>query len=299
MDSSFLASGCGVRARAVERLDISPFVAASPVGSCTFERRQSSETPSTSLPRERGCPKKDASPIPQKCILLIWLASHDALPTNECRFKRCLTPSSECVLCHDGDETVLHCLRDCRVAKELWNRVGFAAANPLFLVQDQHVWLRELLGDSDPLASAAIWWIWRVRYHFCLENTLMNHFVVASSITNMARDIQSCFGISNAGPSSSLRLVRWHPRNHGRLVLNVDGSVRDNPSRGGFGGCLRGDLGQWLGGFYGFRDDLNILYLELLAIFYGLSMVWDRGDRNVECQSDSLDAVTLVISRIY
>lgn len=48
--------------------------------------------------------------------------------------------------------------------------------------------------------------------------------------------------------------------------------------------------------FFGFKDDPNILYLELLAIFHGLSLAWDRGARSVECQSDSLDAVTLVNS---
>ncbi|XP_057418651.1 uncharacterized protein LOC130712852 [Lotus japonicus] len=35
---------------------------------------------------------------------------------------------------------------------------------------------------------------------------------------------------------------------------------------------------------------------ELLAIYYGLNLAWDYGARKVECQSDSLDAVNLVLS---
>lgn len=34
--------------------------------------------------------------------------------------------------------------------------------------------------------------------------------------------------------------------------------------------------------------------MKLLAMFHCLSIAWDRGARVVECQSDSLDAVTLV-----
>lgn len=76
----------------------------------------------------------------------------------------------------------------------------------------------------------------------------------------------------------------------------VDGSVLGTPSRGGYGGCLRSFEGGWLRGFFGFQPTSDILFLELLAIFHGLTMAWELGYRIVECQSDSLHAVSLVLA---
>ncbi|XP_057425605.1 uncharacterized protein LOC130718968 [Lotus japonicus] len=81
------------------------------------------------------------------------------------------------------------------------------------------------------------------------------------------------------------------------MVINVDGNVCGTPTRGGFSGCYRSNSGQWQGGFFGYRDDTCILHLELLAIFNGLSIAWERGCRVVECQLDTLNAVTLVKSK--
>ncbi|XP_057425690.1 uncharacterized protein LOC130719059 [Lotus japonicus] len=101
----------------------------------------------------------------------------------------------------------------------------------------------------------------------------MNPLVVVSNIVGIANDLRRCSSTSSDVTLPSPRLVRWSPRDQNRS-----------------------DFGQWFGGFYGFKDDPHILHLELLAIFHGLSMAWDRGARDVECQSDSLDAVTLVNS---
>lgn len=112
----------------------------------------------------------------------------------------------------------------------------------------------------------------------------------------MSTDLGRCYGSVPSGSQAPPRLVRWLPRHADSFVINVDGSVRENPRRGGFGGCFRSTFGQWNGGFYGFLEDTNILHLELLAVYHGLRLAWERGARRVECQSDSLDAVTLVHS---
>lgn len=116
------------------------------------------------------------------------------------------------------------------------------------------------------------------------------------NIVVMAADILRAFASPQDAPRRLPRLVKWLPRIADGIIVNVDGSVCGSPSRGGFGGCYRNSLGEWKGGFYGFVNDAHILHLELLGIFYGLSFAWERGHRLVECQSDSLDAVNLVLS---
>ncbi|XP_057418881.1 uncharacterized protein LOC130713097 [Lotus japonicus] len=88
---------------------------------------------------------------------------------------------------------------------------------------------------------------------------------------------------------------------YGKSMASLSGPwpwscVRDVPSRGGLGGCFRSTEGKWMGGFFGYRDDACILHLELLGIHQGLTLAWERGYRVVECQSDSLDAVNLILS---
>ncbi|XP_057422473.1 uncharacterized protein LOC130716276 [Lotus japonicus] len=231
--------------------------------------------------------------IPLKCMMLIWLALQDALPTNFWRFKRGMASSAACVRCNGGEETVLHCLRDCPAAWRVWILMGFDTSDTRFYNMDCQRWLRDLMYGSSSMAVATLWWIWRARNAFCMENLTLNDQFLGSHIAVMGDEISRWIANSESGSSSSPHLVRWQPRDPNCLVINVDGSVRGDPCKGGFGGCFRSGFGQWHGGFYEFFNDPTILHLELLAIFHELTLAWDRGVRAVECQSDSLDAVKL------
>ncbi|XP_057450413.1 uncharacterized protein LOC130741919 [Lotus japonicus] len=111
----------------------------------------------------------------------------------------------------------------------------------------------------------------------------------------MAIDIGRAYPSGPSG-SSSPRWVCWRHSLQGSVVVNVEGSVSGSPLRGGFGGCIRSFDGNWIASFYGSKSDTDILLLELLGIFHGLSMAWDLGHRVVECQSNSLHVVELVLA---
>jgi ribonuclease HI len=76
--------------------------------------------------------------------------------------------------------------------------------------------------------------------------------------------------------------------------LNVDGSLLGSIHTAGFGGLLRNNAGEFLGGFYGTAVQPNVLYAEIMAILHGLEVRWNKGFRNVVCFSDSLQVVTLI-----
>ncbi|XLS43729.1 hypothetical protein HN51_000594 [Arachis hypogaea] len=48
----------------------------------------------------------------EKVKFLLWLALHQALPTNSLRHARGLATSALCPICNLHEDTVLHCLRD-------------------------------------------------------------------------------------------------------------------------------------------------------------------------------------------
>ncbi|XP_057432665.1 uncharacterized protein LOC130725457 [Lotus japonicus] len=174
--------------------------------------------------------------------------------------------------------------------------MGFDVGGSLFVLPDMRGWLRGLLLDATPLAISTVWWLWRARNIWCMEQKSVSWQGMVSRIIAMASDIERGFGTSEGVSVRVLRLVRWTPALSNCMVLNVDGSVMGVLSRDSFGGCIRSDQGQWKSGFFGFMDDACILHLELQALFHGLTVVWEQGYRRVDCQSDSLAAVTLVES---
>ena len=58
--------------------------------------------------------------IPRRCKMFLWLACKNELMTNEARFQRDLTLDDECRGCHGVVENVIHVLRDCSKAQEVW-----------------------------------------------------------------------------------------------------------------------------------------------------------------------------------
>ncbi|CAL0331035.1 unnamed protein product [Lupinus luteus] len=76
--------------------------------------------------------------------------------------------------------------------------------------------------------------------------------------------------------------------------VNVDGSSFGNPSRLGFGGLIRNNLGEWISGFSGFCGIASNLHAGLLAIFHGLNLSWSSGFKAIICESDSQLALTLI-----
>lgn len=173
--------------------------------------------------------------VPLKCNLLVWLCGHDALPTNACRFRRGMTDSDECVLCHSHSETALHCLRDCSLARGIWQRAGFDVDGALFRVDSLWNWLRGLLIDASPTAMATLWWIWRVWNGVCLESFRVPDHMIENNIVVMAADILRALVPVSDTPRRQPRLVKWLPSLVEGIVLNVDGSVCGSLAEGGSG----------------------------------------------------------------
>ena len=78
-------------------------------------------------------------PTTEKCRFLVWLALHNAVPTNSLCHHRGLSATPYCNCCCDQEETILHCLRDCRHAKDVW--AHFAIPDDFFLANDVKLWL--------------------------------------------------------------------------------------------------------------------------------------------------------------
>jgi ribonuclease HI len=95
------------------------------------------------------------------------------------------------------------------------------------------------------------------------------------------------------------RLIRWRFPACGKLKMNTDGSVINSKDgsggRAGFGGVIRDERGFCIMCFYGkLRDDCSILQAELWAIYKGLKIIQSRDLSEVEIESDSKAAISLI-----
>jgi len=88
--------------------------------------------------------------------------------------------------------------------------------------------------------------------------------------------------------------VSWHSMAGLATVLNVDGSSLGNLGSSGFGGVLRHSDGSWLYGFAGHIGISSILHAELLALYYGLRVAWEKDYRYIICYSDYNLAIQLI-----
>ncbi|MBA0610447.1 hypothetical protein Godav_011296 [Gossypium davidsonii] len=60
--------------------------------------------------------------LPPRINNFLWLMLKKRLLTNHERVRRRLTNDSSCILCGNCQETVIHTLRDCNIAKCIWSK---------------------------------------------------------------------------------------------------------------------------------------------------------------------------------
>lgn len=60
----------------------------------------------------------------EKIRALLWLAVHEALPTNLLRFQRHLVDSTSCPICGAVEETISHLFFSCPWTASAWSRLG-------------------------------------------------------------------------------------------------------------------------------------------------------------------------------
>lgn len=80
--------------------------------------------------------------VPEKVKTFMWQVFHERLPTNSLRAKRGVSESEECPFeCH-SEETTIHILRDCEIARHVWPTFVDTNARFSFFGSNLQVWLR-------------------------------------------------------------------------------------------------------------------------------------------------------------
>jgi hypothetical protein len=126
----------------------------------------------------------------QKSNIFFWLFLHEALPVNSVRRRCNLTDSALCGSCFLANEDVLHCLRDCQFAREIWKSVPIRYTRHFFSTSKSEDWIREGLQSRPPQAFlSALCWVWRWRNHRILGDNQWKKYDVLRYIHTLHEDI--------------------------------------------------------------------------------------------------------------
>jgi len=236
--------------------------------------------------------------VPEKYKFLIWLAIHDVVPTLSLMHHRNIVVSAICGRCNDQEESFLHCIRDCKFSKPVWQQFGLSDIQ-FFAINCAHEWIKgNAKGPRAYIFLACLWWIWRHRNNMCLNNDTWSLTRLSSIIHNSAETNQQAF--QTATTTANLdQWIRWNNNNFNYHILNIDGSCLGTQIRAGYGGLIRNNAGLFLKGFSGYiQASTCILLSELTTIHMGLSLAADMGIEDLVCFSDSQLYVNLITGAV-
>jgi ribonuclease HI len=234
----------------------------------------------------------------ERVRVFIWQMAHDRLLTNS-RLARWHLGGPDCHSCVHFEETLLHVLRDCPVAVNIWNHLLPRHDKGQFFLVSLHDWISFNLvnkfGHSHGNSWNAIWattchllWQWRNK---CVHDPefvyphrpwVLALDYVAEYKRNMRGDSQGCSDRHKQEIN-----VSWNAPPLGWHALDTDGAAKHSDRTAGCGGIVRNNTGAWVEGFAKALGDTTAYMAELWGVFEGLVLARRLGVAKLEVRIDS------------
>ncbi|CAN1188821.1 Putative ribonuclease H protein At1g65750 [Linum perenne] len=242
---------------------------------------------------------------PNKVKHFLWLVAHGKILTNEERVRRKMTTIADCPRCSGVGESVMHILRECPFAVQVWSSLGFSADHPLFSCPDSSSWVAAVTKHSNSLLlGITCWYLWKARNELVFTNSrqisqeLGQRALIWSQVVKsaMAKE-RTSLGIP---PHRNWADIQWDPGDDagagGGVILNSDGSADPRSGRATAGGLIRDLLGRCSIAYTCNLGYCSITRAELRGISAGLKLAWEAGFRRILVQSDSRSVISLILN---
>ncbi|KAL6993385.1 nicotinamide N-methyltransferase [Sarracenia purpurea var. burkii] len=215
--------------------------------------RSSNPECSNSLRMESFWKKLWAASVPNKVKCFAWKAFRNCLPVMENLYLRKIRPNPWCEICKKERKSVIHCLKECKIARKVWLIHGETSEQgKQILNNDILLWAMEraeALKHKDwEIFLMIIWGLWNQ-----INNaTFGGKCKGPTEILGMVRDYLAKFQKDNVqmqraeiGNQSD---GKWDPPKTGWHKVNFDGALRKN-GKAGIGIVIRDELG-WVTASY-------------------------------------------------
>ncbi|KAK4252645.1 hypothetical protein QN277_014390 [Acacia crassicarpa] len=236
----------------------------------------------------------------ERVRVFMWLAFHDRLPTNVWRSRWSIS-SPLCNFCDGQEESVMHILRDCSYAKEMWYDLLNPTHVAVFFNARLKDWfclnLKRELGKFshlkwNTLFAVGIWKLWNWRNMMVFDSSFQKPRFPANVIVQVGPSFSYGGRQSVLFGASEERHGIWSPPPYDWCKINVDGAVTADGSLAGCGGVLRDARGVWLSGFSYHLGICSALEAEEWAFLKGLQFARNKGVDHLVVESDSWELIS-------
>uniref|UniRef100_A0A803N2H0 RNase H type-1 domain-containing protein n=1 Tax=Chenopodium quinoa TaxID=63459 RepID=A0A803N2H0_CHEQI len=205
----------------------------------------------------------NANPLP-RIKIFFKRACRGAFPTSVELGKRIQSHDVVCSLCKAAEETVLHCLRDCVVAKLIWEECELD------------------LGRGE-------------RNRWIFEGEACNPTQSMEYVLKLVKEMQKEDNVGIGGSSSTRQ--KWKLPPEGLCKLNVDGGSLEEGDASA-GAVVRDAAGVVkMAAAWRVEECWEPAIAEAKAMLLGLRAAMDCGHRKLEVESDCLSLFTAIKSR--
>ncbi|GAU47106.1 hypothetical protein TSUD_403390 [Trifolium subterraneum] len=189
----------------------------------------------------------------------IWMVKHTRLLTNSLKSVMGLCHAM-CSYCGDVEETTLHAMRDCPVAKDMLLQLILNECRGLFFMGELDAWIEYNLQNQNKELHDE---------EFVRPMRPVLH--VLKLLKDYAQAMQNHVNGDIRG--SIVALIGWVPPKENFVKLNTDGASKNNQVAG-CGGVVRGTQSEWVGGFAMCVGRSRALVAEAWGVLEGLQYVW-------------------------
>jgi ribonuclease HI len=242
---------------------------------------------------------------PERVRSFLWLMLHGRLLTNALKSKMRLCHAM-CNFCSDIEESILHVMRDCPKAREVWRYLLPTSQTFHFYNANFQEWVNFNLSNDMHWKGSGNWCdIWAISCH-CLWNwrnkelydaEFVRPVYPSQHILTLVDDYMGATSSNDIATMKSkvLSLIGWKPPKDLFVRVNTDGAYKEHVVAG-CGGLIRGSHGEWLGGFAKCVGICSAFVAELWGVYEGLRYAYRLGFRMVELHIDS-EAVVRVLTK--
>ncbi|PNY06182.1 ribonuclease H [Trifolium pratense] len=236
---------------------------------------------------------------PERIRCFVWQLMYGRLPTNSA-CSRWGHTVPQCDYCVGIEETMIHVMRDCPVAHEIWNnlvplqgRLAFFTCNyQNWVVINMEVTVKTIEGvEWRVVWATACYYIWRWRNKFKFDSNFVRPLHPHKEIMNYVDCYNKAKPVVDVVSASSRRRIdiRWRAPQRDCICLNTDGALLGGVA--GCGGAFRDSNGAWKGGFAKNIGSASAYVAELWGVYEGLCLARRKSFNNIELQVDSLVVV--------
>ena len=157
-----------------------------------------------------------------------------------------------CPVCKCQDETIVHLLQDCGIAREFWRKLEVPPSLVSSFTENFDSWLKvnclSMVGHKSAVPWStvflfAVWSLWKNRNNVMFDNTIPNP-VLDRVCTSQAKEYFYCLSrVKELAPKVTIS-VSWTKPSPAWHKLNTDGASLGNSGKAGSGGLIRNCQGN-------------------------------------------------------